>query len=83
VKDFTSVTMIALKKPQATRRSDHRTISLTADTPKVVARILRRIGWKIEDVLGDRMDLEEEEELGMQLGPESNLLTYSMEQSPS
>jgi len=32
-KDFTDVTMIALKKkPQATKRRDHRTISLIAPT---------------------------------------------------
>ena len=42
-KDFMEVTMIALKKkPQAAKRSDHRTISLTAHTAKVVAKILRR-----------------------------------------
>ena len=53
-KDFTEVTMIALKKkPQATKCSDHRTISLIAHTVKVVAKILRRrIEKKIEDVLG-------------------------------
>jgi hypothetical protein len=65
--------MIALKKPKATKRSDLRTISLTADAAKIAARMLRRIERKIEYVLGeDRMDLEEEEELGMQLGSESN-----------
>jgi hypothetical protein len=42
-KDLTDVTMIALKKkPQATKCSDHRTISLTAHTAKIVAKILRR-----------------------------------------
>jgi hypothetical protein len=53
-KDFTEVTMIALKKkPQATKCSDHRTISLIAHTAKIVANILRsRIEKKIEDVLG-------------------------------
>ena len=47
--------MIALKKkPQATKCSDHRTISLIAHTAKIVARILRRrIEKKIEDVLGE------------------------------
>jgi len=40
-KDFTEVTMIALKKkPQATKCSDHRTISLIAHTAKIVAKIL-------------------------------------------
>ena len=54
-KDFTEVTMIALKKkPQATKCSDHRTISLIAHTAKIVAKILRRrIEKKIEDVLGE------------------------------
>ena len=53
-KDFT-VTMSALKKkPQATRCSDHSTISLIAHTAKIVAKILRRrIEKKIEDVLGE------------------------------
>ena len=47
--------MIALKKkPQATKCSDHRTISLIAHTAKIVAKILRRrIEKKIEDVLGE------------------------------
>jgi len=54
-KDFTEVTMIALKKkPQATKCSDHRTISLIAHTAKIVAKILRRrFEKKIEDVLGE------------------------------
>jgi len=54
-KDFTEVTMIALKKePQATKYSDHRTISLIAHTAKIVAKILRRrIEKKIEDVFGE------------------------------
>jgi predicted DNA-binding protein len=52
-KDFTEVTMITLKKkPQATKCSDHRTISIIAHTAKIVAKILRRrIEKKIEDVL--------------------------------
>jgi hypothetical protein len=47
--------MIALKKkPQATKYSDHRTISFIAHTAKIVAKILRRrIERKIEDVLGE------------------------------
>ena len=47
--------MIALKKkPQATKCSDHCTISLIASTAKIVAKILRRrIENKIEDVLGE------------------------------
>jgi len=53
-KDFTEVTMIALKKkPQATKCSDHRTISRIAHTAKIVAKILRRIERKTEDVLGE------------------------------
>jgi hypothetical protein len=54
-KDFMEVTMLALKKkPQATKCSDHRTISLIAHTAKKVAKIHRR--WmekKIENVLGE------------------------------
>jgi hypothetical protein len=55
-KDFTEVTVISLKKkPQATKCSDHRTISLIVHTAKIVAKILRRnIVNKIEDVLGDQ-----------------------------
>jgi len=41
-KDFTEVTMIALKKKtQATKCSYHRTISLIAHTAKIIAKILR------------------------------------------
>jgi hypothetical protein len=45
--------MTALKKkPQATKCSDHRTISLIAHTAKIVAKILRRrIERKIENIL--------------------------------
>jgi hypothetical protein len=52
-KDFTEVTMITLKKkPQATKCSNHRTISLITHRAKTVAKILRRrIENKIEDVL--------------------------------
>ena len=54
-KDFTQVTMIALKKkPQATKCNDYHTVSLIAHTTKIVAKILRRrIERKIEDVLGE------------------------------
>jgi hypothetical protein len=54
-KDFTEIMMIALKKkPQATKYSDHRTISLIAHTAKIVAKILRRrIEKKIDDVRGE------------------------------
>jgi hypothetical protein len=52
-KDFTEVKMIALKKKtQATKFSDHRTISLIAHTTKIVAK-RSRIEKKIEDVLGE------------------------------
>ena len=55
LKDFTEVTMIALKKKtQDTKCSDHRTISLIAHAAKIIAKILeRRIVRKIEDVLGE------------------------------
>jgi hypothetical protein len=53
-KDFTEVTMIALKKkPQATKCSDLRTISLIVHTAKIVAKVLKKIENKIEDVLGE------------------------------
>ena len=46
--------MIALKKPQATKFSDHHTISLITHTVNIVANILRRrIKKKIEDILGE------------------------------
>jgi hypothetical protein len=42
--------MIASKKPNATKCSDHCAVSLGAHTAKIVARILRRrIERKIED----------------------------------
>jgi len=54
-KDFTEVTMIALKKKtQATKCSDHHTISLIAHTSKIIAKLLRRrIERKTADVLGE------------------------------
>jgi len=54
-KDFTEVTMIALKKKtKATKCSDYRTVSLSTHTAKIIAKILRRrIEKKIEDVLGE------------------------------
>ena len=47
--------MIALKKKtKAIKCSDYRTISLIAQTAKIIAKILRRrIEKKIEDVLGE------------------------------
>jgi len=63
-KNFMEVTMVALKKkPQATKCSDHRTISLIGHTGKIVAKILRRrrIEKKIEDVL-------EEDQFGFRRG---------------
>ena len=66
------VTMTALKKkPQASKCSDHRTISLIAHTAKIVAKILRRrIEKKIEDVLrenqfGFRRGKETRDAIGM------------------
>jgi len=42
------------QKPQATKYSDHRTISLITHTAKIVAKVLRRkIERKIGDVLGE------------------------------
>ena len=70
-KDFTEVTMIVLKKkPQATKCSDHRTISLISHTAKIIATILRRrIERKLRMYLEKiSLDLEEEKELGMRLG---------------
>ena len=66
-RDFMEVTIALKKKPQATKCSDHRTISLIAHTAKIVTKILRRrIEKKIEDVLGeDHLDLGKEKELGM------------------
>jgi len=54
-KDFTEFKMIALKKkPQATKYSNHCSISLIAHRAKIVVKILRRrIEKKIEDVLGE------------------------------
>jgi hypothetical protein len=50
-KDFKEITMIAFKmKPQATKCSDHHTISLIAHTAKILKR---RIDMKIKDVLGE------------------------------
>jgi hypothetical protein len=47
--------VIALKwKPEATKCSDHHTISLIAHAEKIIARILgERIESKIEDVHGE------------------------------
>jgi hypothetical protein len=53
-KDFTEVTMIALKKePKARKCTDHRTVSLIAHAAKVVESVIRRSEKKIEDVLGE------------------------------
>jgi hypothetical protein len=49
-KDFTEVTTALKKNPQATKCSNHRTISLFAHTAKIFRR---RIEKKIEDVLGE------------------------------
>jgi hypothetical protein len=54
-KDFTEVTMVALKKKPKTRKcTHHRTISLTPHAAKLVASVIRRkFERKIEDVLGE------------------------------
>jgi len=54
-KDFTEFKMIALMyKPQATKCSDHRTVSLIARRARIVTKILRRkIEKKIEGVVGE------------------------------
>jgi hypothetical protein len=54
-KNFSEVTMVALKKkPKARNCTDHCTISLTAHAAKVVARVIRRSSEKrTEDVLGE------------------------------
>jgi len=69
-KDFTKVTMIALEKTQATKCSDHCPISIITHRAKIITKILRRkFERKIKDVLGeDILDLEEENEPGIQLG---------------
>ena len=71
-KNFTEVTMITLKKKtQATKCSDHRTISLIAHSAKIIAKLLIEEGLKgklrmyLEKI---SLDFKEEKELGMQLG---------------
>jgi hypothetical protein len=68
-RDFIEVIMIALKKPEATKCSDHRTISLITQTAKVVARILRkRFKEKLIMYLEKiSLDLEEKKELRTQM----------------
>ena len=69
--DYMDVTMIALKKkPQATKCSDHCTFSLITHAAKMVAKYLeeglkRKLRMYSEKI---SLDLEEEKELGMQLG---------------
>ena len=70
-KDFTELTMIALKKKrQATKCSNHRIISLITHTAKIIAKILRRrIERKIEVVLAeDQLEFRRGIKRGMQLG---------------
>jgi len=66
-KDFTEVTMIALKKKtQATKCIEQRTTSPIALTAKILRRRSER---KIEDTLGeDQFGFRRGKELGMQLG---------------
>jgi hypothetical protein len=66
-KDFTEVTMIALKKKtQATKCSDHRTISLLHIQQRYLEEELKRKLRKYFKKIS--LDLEEEKELEMQLG---------------
>jgi hypothetical protein len=52
---FEFATTALQKQPQATKCSDHCTVSLVTHAAKVVAQVLRRrIEKKIEDVLGDQ-----------------------------
>jgi hypothetical protein len=81
-KDFTEVTLIALKKkPQATKCSDHRTARPIAHTEKIVAKILRRrIERKIEDVLGeDRFGFRREKESKDAIGMLRRILERTLE----
>jgi hypothetical protein len=54
-KDFSAVAMIVLKKkPKSTKCSDRHTISFTAHTVKIAARIIRRrFEMEIEGVPGE------------------------------
>jgi hypothetical protein len=66
-KYFTKVTMIALKKPKASKCSNHCTLSLIAHTAKIVMRVLRRrIEKKTENEIS--LELEDGKELVMKLG---------------
>jgi hypothetical protein len=58
------------RKPQATKCSDHYTISLIAHAAKIIARVLGgRIESKIEDVLGeDRCGFRRGKGIGDELG---------------
>ena len=70
-KDFTEVTMIALKKKtQNTKCSDHRTISFISHTAQIIAKIIRKgLKGKLRMYLEKiSLDLEEEKELGMRMG---------------
>jgi hypothetical protein len=70
-KEVTKVTMFNLKnKPQATKCSEHRTISLIAHTANIVAKVLRRRIQRKLRMFSEKisLDLEEKEELRMQLG---------------
>ena len=54
-KYFTEVTMTALKKPKATKCSDHGKISLITHTAKTVVRVLRR---RIEEKIMNEIKFE-------------------------
>jgi len=65
-KDFTEVTMIDLNnKPQATKFGDHRTIGLIAHTARKLTGLKGKLRMYSEKI---SLDLEEEKEIGVQLG---------------
>ena len=76
-KDFTEVTIIALKKPKATKCCNHRAISRIAYTAKIVVRMLtRKIESKSHDVLGeDKFGFKEGGKLGWTRDAENNIRT--------
>jgi hypothetical protein len=69
LKDFINVKLVALNgKPEATKCSDHRTISLVEYTAKIATRILRRTEKKLRMSSKEiSLDLEEKKKLQMQL----------------
>ena len=67
LKDFNEANVLK-KQPEATKCSDHYTISLIAHTAKIVAGYFRRTERKIEDILGEQqLCLKAEKKLKAQL----------------